>query len=82
MFNQIEDMVINTLVQKLNTHGLNLDPETVKRAVANSPQLAQQIETILLASSTQDRLAKIKTLISQAAGGTTPNATNVNVKPK
>ena len=79
MLNQFEDMIINTLVQKLNSHGINLDAETVKKAVANSPQVIAQVEAILLASSSEDRLEKIKTLISQAAqgnnSGTTGNQT-------
>lgn len=75
MFNQFEDMIVSTLVQKLNAHGLNLNEETVKKAIANSPQIVQQIESILLASSSQDRLAKISALISQAAKGETTTTT-------
>jgi hypothetical protein len=72
MFNQIEDMMVNTLVQKLNAHGLNVDAETVKKAIANSPQIIQQVESILLASSSDERLAKISALISAAAKGDSP----------
>lgn len=68
MLGQFEDMIVNKLVQQLNKQGLNVDAETIKRAVANSPQIVQQIEGILLASTSQDRLAKITALIKQAAG--------------
>ena len=67
MFEQFENMILNTLVQKLNAHGINLDVETLKNAIANSPQVVQQIESILLSSSSQEKLEKIKALIAQAA---------------
>ncbi len=76
MLNQFEDMILGTLIAKLKTHGLNVDEETIKKAIANSPQIVQQIESILLASTSQDRLTKISALINQAAqgGSTTPPA--------
>lgn len=67
MLAQFEDMIINTLVQKLNDFGIKLDADTIKSAVANSPQVVQQIESILLSSSSEDKLEKIKALLSQAA---------------
>jgi len=69
MLNQFEDMIINTLVQKLNTHGIDIDANTVKKAIMNSPQVVQQIESILLESNSQEKLEKIKTLIAQATQG-------------
>jgi hypothetical protein len=75
MLNQFEDMIINQFVSKLQEHGLSLDATTVKQAISNSPQIVQQIEAILIDSSSQDKLAKITGLLSQAAGkssGTPP----------
>lgn len=78
MLSQFEDMILNTLVEKLNSHGLNLNAETVKKAVANSPQIVQQIEEILLTSNSQEKLAKITALITQAAKGTTTTTTTTS----
>lgn len=71
MLGQVEELVINKLVEKLNAHGLKITAEDVKTAVANSPQIVQQIESILLSSNTDEKLEKIKTLIAQAAGTAT-----------
>lgn len=69
MLNQFEDMLLNNLVQKLNSHGLNISADTIKKAIANSPQIVQQIEGILLSGTTQEKLNKITALIAQAAKG-------------
>ena len=65
MLNEIQDMLINTLVEKLNSHGFNVNPDTLKKAVANSPQIIQEIQSILSASSSEDRSAKINALLSR-----------------
>lgn len=59
MLSQFEDMLLNPLIKKLNEHGVNLDAETVKRAVANSPQVVGQIESALLAGTSQEKAQKI-----------------------
>lgn len=71
MFEQFENMLLNPLVEKLNAHGIKIDAETIKKAVANSPQIVTQIEAILMSSNSQEKLEKIKALITQASGGTT-----------
>ncbi len=43
MFSQFEDIMLAPLVKKLNEHGVNVDAETIKRAVSNSPQIVAQI---------------------------------------
>jgi hypothetical protein len=51
-----------------------VDAETIKNAIANSPQLVTQIETILLTGTSEEKVQKIMALISQAKDGdTTPN---------
>lgn len=75
MLNQFEDMIIDNLVTKLNAKGVNVDADTVKRALENSPQLVVQIEGILTSNS-QDRVQKVIALITQNAGtGTTTTTT-------
>lgn len=70
MLNQFEDMLINTFIQKLNAHGVQLDAETVKKAIANSPQVIQQVEQIMVSNS-QDKMQQIVTVLKQAAGEST-----------
>lgn len=69
MLGQFEDMIIEKLVQQLNSHGITISAETVKKAVANSPQVVAQIQGILMATSSEDRLEKVKALLQQAAAG-------------
>lgn len=69
MFNQLESMLLAPLIAKLNSHGIKVDEEMVKKAIANSPQIIAQIEQILLSSSPQEKLQKIQQLISQASQG-------------
>lgn len=81
MLNQFEDMVLNTFVQKLNSHGVNIDAETVKKAIANSPAIIGQVEEILMSNS-QDRLTKIVNLIKQTAGTGTSTTSSQNTTSK
>jgi hypothetical protein len=69
MLNKVEDMVIDKLVQQLNSHGINIDEATIKKAIENSPQIVAQIEVILATPGTADKIAKIKTLLLQSASG-------------
>lgn len=72
MLNQFEDVIIGKIVQQLNSHGINVQAETVKKALSDSPQIAVQIETILTtSSSTQEKLSKISTLLSSYGTTTT-----------
>jgi|GEM_PF-4031058 len=70
MFNQIEGMIIGKLVQQLNSHGINVDEETVKKAITNSPQIVAQIQEILATPNTQDKIAKITALLQGSADQT------------
>jgi hypothetical protein len=74
MLNQFENMLLNTFIQKLNAHGVQIDAETVKKSIANSPQIIQQVEEILLTNS-PDRFTKIINLIKQTANGTASSTT-------
>lgn len=67
MFNQIEGVIVTKLVQQLNSHGINVSEETVKQAIANSPQIVAQVEAILATPGTQDKVAKITALIKSAS---------------
>lgn len=67
MLNQFEDMVIGKLVQQLNSHGINIDGDTIKKAIANSPQIVTQIEAILATPGTEDKITKITALIQSSA---------------
>lgn len=69
MLNQFEDMLLNPLLKKLNEHGVNIDAETIKRAVANSPQVVSQIETALLQGTSEEKVQKIIAILTQAAQG-------------
>lgn len=75
MLNQFEDMLLTPLVKKLNEHGVNVDLETVKRAVENSPQVVAQVEAALLSGTTQEKMQKIASIITQAAKGGTDSTT-------
>ena len=68
MFNQIEDMLLNTFIEKLNAHGVKIDAQTVKNAIAKSPQIVVQVEQIMMSNS-QDRMEKIVALLNQTAQG-------------
>lgn len=70
MFNKIEEAVINTLVKKLNDHGYNVSPESLKEAIDASPQIIQKIESILLSDS-PNKFARITALISEITGKST-----------
>jgi hypothetical protein len=80
MFSQFEDMLLTPLVKKMNEHGVNVDAETVKRAVANSPQVVAQIEAALLAGTSEEKMQKILAIITQAAqgGGTSQTSGGTN----
>lgn len=69
MLEEFEDMILNKVVQMLNTHGINVNVDTLKKALANSPHIVTQIQSILSASDSKDRIEKIKALISEAAAG-------------
>jgi hypothetical protein len=75
MLNEIEDMLINKFIQKLSEHGVQIDAATIKKAIANSPQIIQQVEAIMQSNS-QDRFPKIIALIKQAAGNASSGSTN------
>ncbi len=77
MLSQFEDMIIAKLVEQLNSRGVNIDAATVKRAITNSPDVIQQVQSILSAPTSQEKLDKITTLLKQAAGtgGTTTTQT-------
>lgn len=77
MLNQFEDMLINPLIKKLNEHGVNIDADTVKRAVSNSPQVVAQIEAALLSGTSQEKFQKIMAILTQASqSGTSTASTN------
>lgn len=67
MFNQFEDMLLNPLVKKLNEHNVNVDLETLKHAIHNSPQVVAQIQQALASGTSQEKAQKIVTIIKQAA---------------
>lgn len=71
MLDQFKSFAVTNLVKKLNEHGINVDPQTVEKAINNSPQLIVQIQGILLASDSKQRIEKIKELLNQAASGQT-----------
>lgn len=72
MLNQFEDIIVNKIVEQLNSHGINVAADTIKKALANSPQIAMQIETILTTSSnTKDKIEKITTLLISYGNVTT-----------
>ncbi len=83
MLNQFENMLLAPLIEKLNSHGIKVDEDMIKKAVSNSPQIVEQIEQILLASSPQEKLQKIQQIIMQASqgGSTTSSTTTTNGTP-
>lgn len=65
MLSQFEDLMISKLVEQLNSHGINVSPDTIKKALTDSPQIAVQIETILTTTpNTKDKIIQITTLLS------------------
>ncbi len=70
MLNKFEDMIIGKMVQQLNDHGINIDSDTIKKAIANSPQIVGQIEAILATPGAQDKISKINELLHSAASNT------------
>jgi len=75
MFSQFEDMLLAPLVKKLNEHGVNVDAETIKHAVSNSPQVVAQIEAVLLTGTTQEKAQKVLAILNQATQGGASAAT-------
>jgi hypothetical protein len=65
MLNQFEDMIVGKIVEQLQNHGINVSADTIKKALADSPTIAVQIETILTTTpNTQDKIMQISTLLS------------------
>lgn len=68
MFDQIKNMFVDELAQKLQAEGYKINADTIKNALANAPHLVQQIEGIL-ASNSPDKLQQITNLLNTAESG-------------
>jgi hypothetical protein len=68
MFDQFEDVVLNKIVTQLQAHGINVDVDTLKKLVANSPHFITEVEGILQTKDPEERKKKINDLIQEASG--------------